>query len=371
MRFVFWQNIVSIHQSVFLRNLAEQHEVVLLVENTVTQDRIDQGWKAPDLGKVQIIQSPSKDLVVQLLKKYESDWHIFSGFNSIKTTYEAFKKASAVNLKIAIIAEPFRWFGFKGKIRYCKYLFFRLRYAGKIRFLLITSGKGIDWYRSVGFSDSRLFPWAYFTENITISAQTNFNHLASSKPDKLFVGQINHRKNIISLVKVCKLNKEYFGTFNIIGTGPLEDQLKMLIKDEIQIKFLGSLSNEIVHKYMQIADLLILPSIFDGWGAVVNEALQSGTAVITSENCGASDLLDGEIRGEMFTFSGANTLDIVLRKWLAKGKILPEHRTRIKQWSQVNLSGEAAAQYFMDIINFIENKTNIRPEAPWIKNKFE
>lgn len=37
-------------------------------------------------------------------------------------------------------------------------------------------------------------------------------------------------------------------------------------------------------------DILILPSIYDGWGAVVNEALQSGLYVISSNQCGAKDL---------------------------------------------------------------------------------
>lgn len=36
------------------------------------------------------------------------------------------------------------------------------------------------------------------------------------------------------------------------------------------------------------ADYLILPSLYDGWGAVVNEGLQSGCKVLVSKDCGAS-----------------------------------------------------------------------------------
>jgi glycosyltransferase involved in cell wall biosynthesis len=368
MKFIFWQNIISIHQSAFLRSLAEQHEVVLIVEDTVSQDRIDQGWRIPNIGRVQIIQSPSADFVNHLLKVYQTDWHIFSGFNSIKTSYEALKKASASNLKIAIIAEPFRWLGFIGIIRYFKYLAFRIRYVNKIRFLLITGSKGLGWYHKVGFPNSKLYPWAYFTEKMPTTDQIRFNYLNSTKPNILFVGQINQRKNILELTKICKQNTPLYGVFNIIGAGLLEKKLKEMIEGESQIKFLGSVSNESVSQYMQNADLLILPSIFDGWGAVVNEALQVGSRVIASENCGASDLLDGAFRGEKFSFRGGNSLKVVLKRWLEKGKVNDYERQSIHTWTESHLSGKVAAEYFIQIIASIENKSSPRPSAPWLTN---
>ena len=52
----------------------------------------------------------------------------------------------------------------------------------------------------------------------------------------------------------------------------------------------------------------MLPSRFDGWGAVVNEALMVGTPVICSDRCGASDLIENGRNGYVFEAGNARAL---------------------------------------------------------------
>lgn len=367
MQFVFWQNIISIHQSAFLRNLAEYHKVILVFEKEVSSDRQLQGWSLPDMGKVIFINAPNKDHILSILQKEKKAWHIFSGFGDIKTIFDAFKIAIKLKCKIAIMAEPFRWFGLKGKIRYGKYMFFRLLYGRGVKFLLITGEKGIRCYKRAGFSGAKIFDWGYFTESGLTQNNLDLEPAnTSSLPNLLFVGQLNARKNIIALTEICKRNKLLFNSFTIIGSGPYKEKLVEIIQDIPNISYKGVLPNYEVAKLMQKADLLILPSIFDGWGAVVNEALQNGTRVIVSENCGAAALLDGKTRGEIFFFSGDNNLEVVLKRWILKGKISQVEREEIVNWSSKNISGEAAATYFMEIINFVQKETTSRPQAPWL-----
>ena len=56
------------------------------------------------------------------------------------------------------------------------------------------------------------------------------------------------------------------------------------------------------------ADLLALPSRWDGWGLVVNEALAVGVPVIASNACGASDLIRQDVNGYVFTSEDAASL---------------------------------------------------------------
>lgn len=44
------------------------------------------------------------------------------------------------------------------------------------------------------------------------------------------------------------------------------------------------------------ADVLVLPSQYDNWGLVVNEALAFGCRVLVSERCGAAELVLGRPR---------------------------------------------------------------------------
>ena len=70
---------------------------------------------------------------------------------------------------------------------------------------------------------------------------------------------------------------------------------------------------------MRQCDLLVLPSLFDGWGAVVNEALQAGMRVLCSTACGAASLLDGRQRGGSFDPDRPESL----RRALPQGSPVP------------------------------------------------
>ena len=43
MTFIFWQNIISLHQAAFLKALAKRHEVILVAEQPLTRERAEGG----------------------------------------------------------------------------------------------------------------------------------------------------------------------------------------------------------------------------------------------------------------------------------------------------------------------------------------
>lgn len=80
----------------------------------------------------------------------------------------------------------------------------------------------------------------------------------------------------------------------VLGDGPLRDDLESQARAlglEAKVRFLGALPRTQCHTVYTDADVLILPSRFDGWGAVVNEALEHGLAVICSDAVGAGMLV--------------------------------------------------------------------------------
>ena len=54
MTFIFWQNIISLHQAAFLKALAKRHEVILVAEQPLTRERAEEGWNLPDLSLIHI-----------------------------------------------------------------------------------------------------------------------------------------------------------------------------------------------------------------------------------------------------------------------------------------------------------------------------
>lgn len=112
----------------------------------------------------------------------------------------------------------------------------------------------------------------------------------------IFVGQLIERKNISSIINAFSSIKNQFDTLKIVGVGYLENNLKLQVESlglQDSVQFLGHLEGKaLVEKFSQ-SDTLILASIKEVWGLVVNEALACGLHVVVSKNCGVSELVNG------------------------------------------------------------------------------
>lgn len=362
MKFVFWQNIISIHQSAFLNALSERHEVVLVAAKDMEDERKGQGWVIPGLDKIKIVISPSDLQIINLIDS--TAIHVFSGISAYPIVFKAFKYAIDKRIRIGVMLEPYDWRGLKGLLRQLNYYYLRVAYKRKIDFILTTGIKGIEQYQSIGFNADAIYQWGYFVQ------QSKFEFmpvLDNEKSNLLFVGRIDENKNVLLLIDTLKKYTKFINKFTIIGDGPLKSLLLDSIKEEPQFDYIGTLSNELVVQQMLNHDLLILPSKYDGWGAVVNEALHCGMRVIASANCGSSVLLDGVVRGEQFDLKSSTNFDEVLTKWINKGTIVPPDRQKIADWSNNHISGKAAATYFESIIEYVySTNQSKKPLAPWL-----
>lgn len=356
MKFVFWQNVISIHQSAFIKALAREHEVTLIAAEELDVQRRNEKWSIPSMGNARIIIAPSDCVINRLIEQADTE-HIFSGINAYPMVYKAFKIAVKRGLKVSVMAEPYEWAGFKGFLRRLMYAGLFLRFGRNIRHLFATGNMGVMCYRKAGFPSERIHQWGYFTEQPELNIFDSSNRLL---PNIIFIGKIDERKNILSLVEVVKRHSDLFDRFYVIGIGTLEAELKESIKDKPKIKYVGAVPNSEVLDYLTNCDLLVLPSHFDGWGAVVNEALLSGVRVLCSDRCGASVLLDGMERGGTFNLKVEGDLENELVDWLSKGVLTTADRNKISQWAQNNISGLIAAKYF------VATESGYNKSAPWI-----
>jgi glycosyltransferase involved in cell wall biosynthesis len=359
MTFIFYQNILSIHQSAFLRSLAEMHDVVLVVEEEITEQRKQHGWKVPDFGKTKIIIAPDSQQINELLNTKDAI-HTFSGVDAFPLVSHVFRLAVKRKQTVGIMAEPFNWFGLKGKLRFVKYFLFAIRFRKRISFILAVGNRGRWCFEKTGFTKTKIFDWAYFTETPSIKIQNN----TAGKTKLLFVGSIDERKNILYLIAVCK-NMEIIDQLTIIGKGHLENELQNQIQ-KTNCQYLGQAPNDVIHGLMATFDCLMLPSVFDGWGAVVNEALMCGVPVIASDNCGASVLLDNKERGYVFSVKKNNLQEIIVN-FLEQLPYSFEQRKKIKDWALQSISGEVAANYFIHICEYLCDNKGDRPIVPWLK----
>lgn len=146
----------------------------------------------------------------------------------------------------------------------------------------------------------------------------------------LFVGRLVDVKNLDSLIEAVKLTKEDFTTV-IVGTGEIEDKLKAQAMDcGKEIIFAGHYVDDGIRAWYNIADVFILPSKQEAYGAVTNEALIAGNYAIVSEHAGSSCLIN-ENNGcivKPFDIKGmANTIDKAMSRIVSSGNVtLKENR---------------------------------------------
>ena len=363
MNFVFWQNMVSIHQSALMSALSSKHNVTLVVEKIFEQERVSSGWGVPQMGATSIIEAPTEQEIDELLSSKDNRIHIFTGMRAYPMVTRAFKLAIKRRLRIGLYMEPYDPTGWRGILRKCVYRFLTWRYKNAISFVLATGNTGVQCYIDAGFSPQQVFEWGYFTED---NDNARVEERRDSKVKLLFVGRLDENKQILSLIESFNCFCSNVAELTIIGTGPLQKIVEEKVKNNTSLHYIGVQNNNRVKDIMSDSDLVILPSLYDGWGAVVNEALQSGCRVLCSTACGAASLLGDEMRGGTFNWRKDEDLKEKLIYWIRKGKLDNESRTKISSWARQNISGESAVDYLENIVQFCKNKRlTTKPVTPW------
>lgn len=111
----------------------------------------------------------------------------------------------------------------------------------------------------------------------------------SNKFSLLFVGQLCRQKGLHYLLEAWRRLKLPNAELRIVGRLP---QKKEIIRGSgSNAHFLGSLDWKALREEYRRADLLCMPSLSDGFGQVILEAIACGTPGLTTTSCGASDLI--------------------------------------------------------------------------------
>ncbi len=110
----------------------------------------------------------------------------------------------------------------------------------------------------------------------------------------LYVGRLIHGKGILTFFEIAKMFQVRNDvTFGIVGSGPLESEIKRLCKTHSNSIFFGAIPNELLPLYYNSADLVIVPSLHEeGFPRVIVEALSCGTPVLASNTGAIPESLD-------------------------------------------------------------------------------
>lgn len=161
----------------------------------------------------------------------------------------------------------------------------------------------------------------------------------------LYVGQLLERKGLKPTIEALAALKTEAWSLTIIGEGEQKSELIKLI-DEYEltdrIVFTGYKQKDEIIDYYYTSDILLMPSIVEVWGLVLNEALASGLFCLSSKYAGATPdlLIDGE-NGFII-----DPLDIAeYTQMIKKALHLAINKQHIQTNFQVNPASEAEKLY--------------------------
>lgn len=168
----------------------------------------------------------------------------------------------------------------------------------------------------------------------------------------LYVGQLIKRKGIEQVLKALSILRDDDLGIIIVGSGPEEDCLKNFCqKNKLSnIFFIGFHQQNELPKYYALADILILPSINEVWGLVVNEALACGLFVLCSKYAGSCYDIINKKNGIIFDPYNINEIIYILKK-VKKNIVKIKKRRKIIAQNNEKLKIENSAFMFLKTIN--------------------
>lgn len=168
-------------------------------------------------------------------------------------------------------------------------------------YMLCASAYTASDYKKFGMFIGKSYKWGYFPE---IKSYSDIDALIDSKQKNslLWVARLIDWKHPEAPIEIAKRLKKdgYDFSLNVIGNGELEDNIKSKIHEnglEDQVHMLGGMPPEKVREYMEKSEIFLFTSDRqEGWGAVLNESMNSGCAVVGSHAIGSVPFLlkDGE-----------------------------------------------------------------------------
>ena len=327
---------------------SDVEHVWVIAPRVTYSDRAAMGWPetwTTSSEKMTICISPS-DEQVRTIFSNEGCVCLFSGISAFPEVHHWFLMSVPYCVKRGIITEA-------------PYIFDKPLWMHKLRFMLkdwrfvkyfdyvFAIGEECAAYYKIWSKQWKVVPFMYCTA-LPLSLLT----LSSSHANSLsicFVGSLDRRKNVGCLLQAAEILKTRCVRLHvdIVGDGPLRDKLvsqaSSICSEMVEIRFLGALPMRETQIIIASNDVLVLPSLHDGWGAVINEAMALGTVPVSSNKCGAKAIVKKSGFGGIFEVGRPDCLADILQQLSDDiERVRRERQSRI-DWARKNISPDAVA----------------------------
>jgi alpha-maltose-1-phosphate synthase len=173
--------------------------------------------------------------------------------------------------------------------------------------------------------------------------------------DVLFAGTVSLRKGIPYLLDGFK--KLQHPRKRLRLAGPVESEARRLLEQHSLegVEVMGRMPQSRLAEYMGASHVLVLPSIEDGFGLVMAQAMACGAVIVSSENTGGPDLYDDGVEGFVVPIRDSQAIadrlqhladDPDMRQRMSEAAV-----RRVKQLGGWHDYGEQCAKYLKQLVS--------------------
>ena len=213
----------------------------------------------------------------------------------------------------------------------------------------------------VGFPRRKCFKWGYFPKIKKYTTEELLSKKADQEVHLLWVGRMiwwKHPEDALYAVKYLS-EKGIECKLTLVGEGEKKDemmQLSVRLSIQNRVVFRNFCSESEVRSYMESANIYIFSSgKQEGWGAVLNEAMNSACVIIANNNAGSTPYLIQHKRNGLI-YNGSRPdlyrcLDLYVRNKKSMTQLgLNAYESMSKIWNADN-----ATKNFMQLISELSN----------------
>ena len=150
-------------------------------------------------------------------------------------------------------------------------------------------------------------------------------HLKRIPNSLFFLGRLEERKGIDFLIRAISIVKDRLNDIQLFmgGDGVLRSCLENFIKKndlESNVHLLGAVDDSALNEWYNKVSVVIIPSVFEGFGLTAIEAMACGTPVIATDVDALRDVIENGVNGLLVQYNNVGALSEKIL-YLLKNKV--------------------------------------------------
>jgi glycosyltransferase involved in cell wall biosynthesis len=171
----------------------------------------------------------------------------------------------------------------------------------------------------------------------------------------LFVGRLaDPRKNLLLLLRAFKIMCKDFGKsakLVLVGAGgPLKiKEIVNSLSVKENIILLGYVESDVLKKCYAACDVVVSPSLLEGFGLVLLEAMASGKPIVALDRGAISELVRDGVNGLLVKKQDPHELAVAMTFFVDHPDVIAEIGEKNREYASQNFSWEKSAELTVDV----------------------